>query len=204
MSASAPAIDYYFSTLSPFSYLAGQRLEEIARRHGASVTYKPFDIMTLFARTGGTPPKDRHPARQDYRLIELERQSRRSGLPLNLAPAHWPTNAAPSSYAIIAAQKAGGGDLGALVHGTLRAVWAEERDIAQDDVVKSLLQSAGFDPALADSGLLTGAEIYAQNLEDAVNAGVFGAPFYVTADGAKFWGQDRLDDLDWHLGGQGA
>ncbi|WP_114961496.1 MULTISPECIES: 2-hydroxychromene-2-carboxylate isomerase [Tritonibacter] len=204
MTASAPSIDYYFSTLSPFSYLAGQRLEEIAARHGATVTYKPFDIMALFARTGGTPPKDRHPARQDYRLIEIERQSKRTGLPLHLKPAHWPTNAAPSSYAIIAAQKAGGGDLGALVHATLRAIWSEERDIAQDDVVKSLLQSAGFDPALADSGLLTGAEIYAQNLEDAVNAGVFGAPFYVTADGAKFWGQDRLEDLDWHLGGQGA
>lgn len=204
MAASIPSIDYYFSTLSPFSYLAGQRLEEIAARHGAAITYKPFDIMTLFARTGGTPPKDRHPARQDYRLIEIERQSKRTGLPLNLKPAHWPTNAAPSSYAIIAAQKAGGGDLGALVHGTLRAIWAEDRDIAQDDVVKSLLASAGFDAALADSGLLTGAEIYARNLEDAVNAGVFGAPFYVTSDGAKFWGQDRLDDLDLHLAEQGA
>lgn len=204
MTASSLSIDYYFSTLSPFSYLAGQRLEEIAARHGAAVTYKPFDIMALFARTGGTPPKDRHPARQAYRLIEMERQAKRTGLPLNLKPAHWPTNAAPSSYAIIAAQKAGGGDLGALVHGTLRAVWAEERDIAQDDVVKSLLESAGFDPALADSGLLTGAEIYAQNLEDAVNADVFGAPFYVTSDGVKFWGQDRLVDLDWHLAGQGA
>ena len=90
------------------------------------------------------------------------------------------------------------------MHGALRAIWAEDRDIAQDDVVKSLLESAGFDAALADSGLLTGAEIYARNLEDAVNAGVFGAPFYVTSDGAKFWGQDRLDDLDLHLAEQGA
>ena len=57
MAASIPSIDYYFSTLSPFSYLAGQRLEEIAARHGAAITYKPFDIMTLFARTGGTPPR---------------------------------------------------------------------------------------------------------------------------------------------------
>ncbi len=202
MSASAPTIDYYFSTLSPYSYLAGLRLEELAARHGAAITYKPFDIMALFGRTGGTPPKDRHPSRQEYRLIEMERQSKRLGMPLNLKPAFWPTNAAPSSYAIIAAQKAGGGDLGALVNNTLRAVWAEERNIAEDGVVKELLAGAGFNPALADSGLLTGAETYAQNLEEAVSAGVFGAPFYVTSDGAKFWGQDRLADLDWHLGGQ--
>ena len=194
-------IDYYFSTLSPYAYLAGTRLEEAMARQNAQVNYKPLDIMALFGRTGGTAPKERHVSRQEYRLIEMERQAKKSGMVINLKPAHWPTNAAPSSYAIIAAQTAGGGDMGALVHGLLRAVWAEDRDIAQDDVIKDCLQSAGFDPALAESGLLAGAERYAQNLEDAVKAGVFGAPFYVTADGARFWGQDRIEDLEQQIAG---
>ena len=141
-----PHIDYYFSTISPFSYLAGQRLEEVAGRHGATLTYKPLDIMALFSRTGGTPPGQRHPSRQDYRMIELERQSRETGLPMNFKPAHFPTNSAPSSYALIAAQNAGGGDLGALAHSFLRAVWAEEKNIAEDDVVQACLEAAGFDP----------------------------------------------------------
>ncbi|MEQ8901894.1 MAG: 2-hydroxychromene-2-carboxylate isomerase [Roseovarius sp.] len=195
-------IDYYFSTLSPFAYLAGAGLEEIAARHGASVTYKPLDIMALFARTGGTAPAERHPSRNAYRAQELPRQARKRGLPLNLKPAHWPTNPAPSSYAIIAAQNAGGGDVGALVQSVLRACWAEERDIAEDAVVRECLQQAGFDPALADTGLLSGAETYATNLEEAVNAGVFGAPFYVVDSGQSFWGQDRLEDLDLHLAGK--
>lgn len=195
-------IDYYFSTLSPFAYLAGSGLEEIAARHGASVTYKPLDIMALFARTGGTAPAERHPSRNAYRAQELPRQARKRGLPLNLKPAHWPTNPAPSSYAIIAAQNAGGGDVGALVQSVLRACWAEERDIAEDSVVRDCLQQAGFDPALADTGLLSGAETYAANLEEAVNAGVFGAPFYVLDSGQSFWGQDRLEDLDLHLAGK--
>ena len=192
-------IDFYFSTLSPYTYLAGNRLEQLAAAHDAQITYKPFDIQALFPRTGGTAPKDRHPARQEYRLIEMERQANKLDLPINLKPAHWPTNAAPSSYAIIAAQNAGGGDLGALVQSILRACWAEEKDIAEDAVIRECLTAAGFDASLADSGLLAGAETYGQNLEDAVSAGVFGAPFYVTGDGAKFWGQDRLDDLDRHL-----
>lgn len=196
------AIDFYFSTLSPYTYLAGSRLEELAARHGAQIIYKPLDIMALFPRTGGTPPKDRHPARQEYRLIELERQAKKLGMPMNFQPAHWPTNAAPSSYAIIAAQKAGDGDMGALVQSVLRACWAEEKDIAEDTVIKECLTAAGFDPSLADSGLLVGAETYGQNLEDAVSAGVFGAPFYVTEDGGRFWGQDRLDDLDRYLSEQ--
>jgi len=195
-------IDYYFSTLSPFAYLAGSELEQVAARHGASVTYKPLDIMALFARTGGTPPAERHPARNAYRAQDLPRQAARRGLPLNLKPAHWPTNPAPSSYAIIAAQNAGGGDVGALVQSVLRACWAEERDIAEDAVVRDCLEQAGFDPALADSGLLSGAETYAANLEEAVNAGVFGAPFYVVDSGQSFWGQDRLEDLDLHLAGK--
>ena len=192
-------IDFYFSTLSPYSYLAGLRLEAVAKKHAVSIRYKPLDIMALFARTGGVAPAKRHVARQEYRLIELQRQAKKLGMAINLKPAFWPTNPAPASYAIIAAQQAGGGDLGALVHGILRAVWAEERNIAEDGVVKSCLEGAGFNPALADSGLLTGAQTYVQNLEDAVEAGVFGAPFYIAPDGARFWGQDRIADLDQHL-----
>ena len=173
-------------------------MEEIAAKHGATITYKPLDIITLFARTGGTVPKDRHPARQEYRAQELVRQAEKLGMAFNLKPAHWPTNPAPSSYAFIAAIKAGG-DLGALVHAFTRACWAEEKDIAEDSVIRECLTAAGFDPTLADSGLLAGAEAYAQNLEDGVNAGAFGAPFYITDDGARFWGQDRIEDLDRHL-----
>lgn len=192
-------IDYYFATISPFTYLAGGRLEEVAAKHGATVTYKPLDIMALFARTGGTPPPQRHPNRQEYRLQDLRRSAAVAGMPLNIKPAHWPTNPAPSSYAIIGAQEAGG-DVGALAHAFTRAVWAEDRDIADDAVVRDILSANGFEPGLADSSLLIGAETYARNLEDAVNAGVFGAPFYVVGD-ERFWGQDRLSHLDLHLAG---
>ncbi|EEX13477.1 2-hydroxychromene-2-carboxylate isomerase [Citreicella sp. SE45] len=195
-------LDYYFSVLSPYAYLAGKRLEKIADAHGLDITYKPLDIMTLFTRTGGLAPKDRHPSRMAYRAQELPRQAKKAGMPLNMKPAHWPTNAAPASYAIIAAQKAGGGDLGGLVHSILRAVWVEDRDIAEDSVVQDCLKAAGFDPGLTFSGMLAGAETYAANLEDAVNAGVFGAPFYILEDGQSFWGQDRLEDLDLVLSGK--
>jgi len=197
-----PHIDYYFSTLSPYTYLAGTRFEDVAAKHGADITYKPLDIMALFSRTGGTSPKDRHPNRIAYRAQELPRQAKKLGMALNLQPAHWPTNAAPSSYAIIAAQGVGGGDLGALVHSVLRAVWAEEKDIAQDDVVRACLEGAGFDPSLADSGLLSGAETYARNLEEAVDKGAFGAPFYIVDGDQRFWGQDKIEEIDLLLSGK--
>ena len=195
-------IEYYFSTISPFSYLAGNRLETIASKYGTTISYKPVDVIALFARTGGLPPGERHPSRQAYRVQELRRQSKKTKIALNLHPQYFPTNAAPSSYAIIAAQNDGRGDLGALVSALLASCWMEDKDIATDSVIKNCLVSAGFDPNLADSGLLTGAETYSKNLEDAVSNGVFGAPFYVVDGYEKFWGQDRLSDLDAFLAGE--
>lgn len=193
-------IDYFFATLSPYCYLAAGRLEEIAAKHGATIIYKPFDLIAGFGRTGGTPPKDRHISRIEYRGQALTREAKKLGMAFNLKPAHWPTNGAPSAYAFIAAQNAGGGDLGKLAQVIFRSVWVEEKDIAQDDVVRACLIEAGFDPALADSGLLEGADTYSRNLEEAVERGVFGAPFYFVGD-QRFWGQDKLDDLDLHLAG---
>lgn len=197
-----PHIDYYFFTISPFTYLAGDRLEQIAQKHGATVTYKPVDVAALTAQTGGTPLAQRHESRNALRLQELRRQAAKADVPINLQPAYFPANSAPSSYAIIAAQNAGTGDVGALVRGFLTACWAEERDIADDAVVRAVLEENGFDPKLADTGLLEGAETYSRNLDEAVAAGVFGAPFYVTDTGERFWGQDRLEDLDLHLAGK--
>jgi 2-hydroxychromene-2-carboxylate isomerase len=195
-------IDYFFGTISPFVYLAGTRMEEIAGRHGATVAYKPMDIGALFGRTSGLALKDRHESRREYRLQEIRRQAAKTDLPINLQPAHWPTNPAPSSYAIIAAEKAGGGNMGTLVHSICRACWAEDRDIAEDGVIRDCLSLAGFDPDLADRGMLAAAETYAANLEEAVAKGAFGAPFYVVDSGERFWGQDRLDDLEMHLAGK--
>lgn len=196
-----PHIDYYFATISPFTYFAGNRLEDIAEKHGATVAYKPVDLFALFDRTGGTRLPDRHPSRLEYRLQELDRNSRITGLPLNPKPKFLPVNPAPSAYAVIAAQAAGGGNVGALVQAFLRAVWAEDRDIADDAVIRDCLAGAGFDPALADAGMLTSADTYAANLEEAVSRGVFGAPFYITDQDQRFWGHDRLSQLDASLAG---
>ena len=194
-------IDYYFATLSPFTYLCGTRPEEVAKAHGATLTYKPLDIMQLFGRTGGTPPKDRHPNRQEYRLQDMRRRAALLGMPINLKPAFWPTNGAPSSYAIIAAQAAGG-DVAKLVACITKACWADEKDISQDDVIRACLVEAGFDADLADKDMLASAETFGANLEDGINAGVFGAPFFVADSGERFWGEDRLDDLGAHLAGK--
>lgn len=191
-------IDYFVNPISTFAYLAGNRLEEVAAKHGATITYKPFDLVGNFTRSGGLPLPQRHDSRIAYRLQELKRISKRYGLPMNVKPAHFPTNPAPASYAFIAAQKAGGGNLAGLMQSFLRACFAEEKDVADDAVIRACLVANGFDARLADSGLMEGAETYARNTEEALMRGVFGSPFYIVGE-EKFWGQDRIEYLDAYL-----
>ena len=196
-------IDYYFSTVSPYTYLAGTRMEAAAARHGATIAYKPVDLTGgIFPRTGGLAVADRPPARLELRAQELRRQAKKHGLAIDLDPPFRAVNPAPSSYAFIAAMRAGGGDLAALVHAFTGAVWRDRRNIAEDDVIADCLAEAGFDRGLAGMAMLAGADEYARNTEHAVLAGVFGAPFYVVDGTEKFWGQDKIEDLELFLAGK--
>ncbi|MCY3878433.1 MAG: 2-hydroxychromene-2-carboxylate isomerase [Rhodobacteraceae bacterium] len=196
-----PQIDYFFSVLSPFTYLASDGLEQVAARRNTGLNYKPFDIMNIFSRTGGVAPKDRHESRQRYRLQDLVRISRLNGMRINLAPAHWPTDPLPASYAVIAASRSQDGDAGQLVRNLLAACWAGERDIAQPDVIADCLVEAGFSGKIARQGDASAADEFQRNTEEAYERGVFGAPAYLVGS-QLFWGQDRLPHLDAWLAGE--
>ena len=46
---------------------------EIAARHGAAIHRKPMELAKIIPETGGLPLPKHAPARQTYRLVELER-----------------------------------------------------------------------------------------------------------------------------------
>ena len=189
-------IEFFYTLLSPFTYMTRERPREIAEKHGATISYRPADFPAIFGETGGLPVPKRHPFRQAYRLQELPRLARRAGVPITLHPAHWPVDATLASHALIAAG-ARGAEMMPLSHAFLRAVWAEERDISDPETVDEILTANG-QPAAASLDLDAAAESYRANTEMALEKGVFGAPFFLVGD-EKFWGQDRLDYLDEHL-----
>ncbi len=189
-------IDYYFSAVSPWAYIGHAPFMEIAGRHGLAVNYKPVSLGSVFAQTGGLPLPQRAPARQRYRLVELQRWRDRRGLAFKIHPKHWPFDAKLADRFVIAIQAAHQ-DPDPFLRRAFRAVWEEERNLADTEVIAALAQEAGFDAApLLDLAQGSTAEaIYALNLENAVAADVFGSPAYVL-EGEVFWGQDRLDLLD--------
>jgi 2-hydroxychromene-2-carboxylate isomerase len=190
-------IDYYMTPISPYVYLGHERFVAIARRHGATIAVKPINLGLVFPVSGGLPLAQRAPQRQAYRLVELSRWSRHLDVPLNLHPRHFPVSADLASRFVLAALERGTDFALDLALALGRAVWTEDRNIADVATVTAIAATCGADaPALAaradapDIGTR-----YAVLTQEAIDRGIFGAPTYVYA-GELFWGQDRLDFLD--------
>jgi 2-hydroxychromene-2-carboxylate isomerase len=191
----AARVDYYFSLISPYAYFGHAAFLDAAREAGAEVAYRPVRIFDLFAANGGLPLGQRAPARQRYRLIELQRWRAKRGLPLNLAPKHFPLDPGPADRCAIALVAAGA-DPAAYMDAAFRALWAHDADIADPAVLAELLTRHGFDavPVLAAADAAETVAAYQRNTEAAIAADLPGLPGYVL-DGEPFWGQDRVEDL---------
>lgn len=194
-------IDYYLTPVSPWAFLGHDRFAALVRDHSAAVHVRPVDYGVVFPASGGLPLPKRAPQRQAYRLVELARWAKWLGIPLNTQPAFFPVDGAAASRLVTAAAL-DIGDMAALdLAGRIgRAIWVEQRNVADPAVRASLLAEAGLPAALA--GRADAADVAARGDADtkrALDAGVFGAPTYVV-DGELFWGQDRLDFLARRLG----
>ncbi|MBR0668186.1 2-hydroxychromene-2-carboxylate isomerase [Roseomonas hellenica] len=199
----AHTVECFYSLSSPWMYLGGPQLTEIIRRHNAKLLLRPYDFRLVIKHTGGIPLRSRPEPRQDYHALELDRWSRHLGVPLKLKPAHYPpTDQRPAGRMVMAAQQRGM-DAMALSHAILRALWAEERDIADPHERVKIADEMGLPgqhlQAAEDSASIS-AE-WEKNNQDAIAKGVFGAPTFLCGD-LFLWGQDRLFFLDEHLAGQ--
>ncbi len=194
-------IDYYFAPHSPWTYLGHLRFWDIARAAGARIRVLPVDLGgKVFPVSGGLPLPKRAPQRQAYRLLELERFSEYLHAPIVLQPKYFPVAADDAARLIIAVEMKDGTH--AAMHITdavLRAVWVEERNIADEATLARLLAERELPAArLQESRSQAVHERYEADTQAAIDAGVFGAPTYVV-DGELFWGQDRLDFLQRRL-----
>jgi 2-hydroxychromene-2-carboxylate isomerase len=188
-------IDYYFTLASPWAFLGHQPFLDLAKAHDVTVRFRPFDVGELFPHTGGLPLPKRHPARQRYRILELQRWREARGVALKIHPKHWPFPVATANRTIVALSDSGA-DPGPYTQRAFEGVWVKDEDLGQDAHLVALLEQCGHDgtKVLAAAKSERIGAIYAQHARDGVAANVIGSPCYVL-DGEVFWGQDRLDLL---------
>ncbi|GHB20704.1 2-hydroxychromene-2-carboxylate isomerase [Pseudovibrio japonicus] len=189
-------IDYFYTHLSPWAYLGHQEFRRIADKYGVTVTFRPVNLGVVFPLTGGLPLGKRHPARQRYRFIELQRWAEKRGISINYKPAHFPTNIALADTIAIQLQEEGG-PVATYSQKVFEAVWQNDLDAADEQVLAAILNGLDLDAdnliAAAKSERLQ--EAYTANSHMAEKADSIGSPTYLL-NAEPFWGQDRLDLLE--------
>jgi len=188
-------VDYYFSLQSPWAYIGHKAFRDLVAAHDLKVNHKPVVLVDLFSETGGLPLMKRHPVRQRYRMVELQRWRDKRGLKFHLQPANWPFNARLVDGMVIAAVEAGH-DPDRFLRKAFAAVWEEQLNLADAAVLTGMADDCGLPgrQLVERSASEAIGAVYEQNRQDALAADVFGSPVYVL-DGEVFWGQDRIELL---------
>ncbi|HVO90771.1 MAG TPA: 2-hydroxychromene-2-carboxylate isomerase [Casimicrobiaceae bacterium] len=190
-------IDYYFTPISPWTFLGHDRFVAIARKHNAAISVKPINLGRVFPVSGGLPLSKRAPQRQKYRLVELRRWAAHLGIPMNVQPRHFPVLGDIAACWILAALEQSDAAGVAMTGAIGRALWCEEKDITDAAVLGDIAARLTLDvPTLAERAAAPDTALRYDTLtQEAIDRDVFGAPTYLYA-GEMFWGQDRLDFLD--------
>jgi 2-hydroxychromene-2-carboxylate isomerase len=195
---SMPRIDFWYEFASTYSYLAGMRIEPLAKAVGVEVRWRPFLLGPMFKAQGmETSPFNLYPLKGKNMWRDLERWSQTLKLPKFVSPKTFPAHPLAASRIALALDNAARPDFTRAVY---CAEFTEGKDIADPATLTEVLKKLGHDPAVvaAKSGEQPVKDKLRANTEEALKLGIFGAPNFVPADGELFWGNDRLEQaLAW-------
>jgi 2-hydroxychromene-2-carboxylate isomerase len=162
----------------------------LADRTGATILYRPILLGAVLKATGNQSPMN-IPAKGRYMALELQRSAARMGVPFQPNPHPFMKNTLRLMRIAVAAQKLG---IFKRAHPAIyRAVWADARDLGDQEILINVLEEAGLraDEVIAGIERSDVKDELRANTESAVDRGVFGAPTFFVGD-AMFWGNDRL------------
>ena len=187
-------ITFYFDPISPYAYLAFEKLPEALMGHSYSVTYKPILFAALLKHHGQLGPAEIAPKR-DWTYRQVLWQARAHNVDLQM-PASHPFN--PLGLLRLAVACSRDGLPNRYVCETIfRHVWeggADASDAARLDALTALLK-----PARDPQDSTVKAQLKA-NTDEAIALGLFGVPTFAMDD-KLFWGFDALPMLADYLAG---
>jgi len=188
-------IEFYFDFSSPYGYIASEKIDALAARHGRDVNWRPYLLGVAF-KTTGSAPLTSIPVKGAYHLRDMIRTAKYHGVVYH-HPSPFPISPVTPSrafYWLDATDPKRAKDLAKTLY---RAYFVDGIDIASADNTVTVCAKFGLNAdsvraAIADQGVKdrTRAEV-----EKAIARGAFGSP-YIIVDGEPFWGSDRLDQID--------
>ena len=190
-----PPIDFYFDFSSPYGYLAAQKIEALAAKHGRAVNWRPMLLGVAFKATG-MAPLPQLPLKGPYAMRDFVRSARFLGIPYR-QPSVFPISTLSAARAFYWLQAQDPKKAVELAKALYRAYFADGVDISKPENVAKVAQGLGIDPAGLAAALNDAAvkDRTRQEVDAAVAKGVFGSP-YIVVDGEPFWGVDRFEQIE--------
>lgn len=192
-------ITFYFEFASPYAYLAALRIDAAAARCGRSVDWRAVSLAHVL-KAQGASRDGMGRAKLDYIMRDAERSAEMHGAPFRL-PAVFPVDSKAARQAFHRLKARDRELARRFALAVYRRYWGEGRDVTTPEQIAQATAAIGVGAdevaaALADPAARQAAiDATAQ----AVGQGMFGAPAFVV-DGELFWGQDRIEMIEWRLG----
>jgi 2-hydroxychromene-2-carboxylate isomerase len=190
------AIDFYFDFSSPYGFLASEKIEALAARHGRSVNWRPVLLGVVFRQTGAAP-LTQVPLKGDYSKRDMARSARFHAIDGFRMPSTFPIPSQAAARIVLWIRRRDPALAAKVVHALYRAFFVDDIDISNPDAAAAAAANGGVDAAAAraaiDDPAIKDALKHAN--DEAIARGVFGSPFIIV-DGEPFWGMDRLDQVD--------
>ena len=189
-------IDFYFDFSSPYGFLAAQKIEALAEKHGRAVDWHPMLLGVVFKETGAAP-LTMVPLKGDYSRRDFERSARYHGIAGFRMPPKFPIASQAPARIVLWAKTRDPALAVRVLKALYRAFFTEGLDISDADVAASVAAREGHDAAEARAAVDDPAmkDALKREVEQAIARGVFGSPFIIV-DGEPFWGLDRFDQIE--------
>jgi 2-hydroxychromene-2-carboxylate isomerase len=189
-------VHFYFDFSSPYSYIASEWLDDLAAGHGRGVQRHAILLGVTFQAAELKSPVA-YPIKREYSVRDFARSARFHGLTYKLPePFPIPTQNAARIFWWLHDTR-GPDAAAAWSRAGLRAVFQRGAALNDAATLKALATEHGLDPAEAET--VWNDPRWKDRLkranEEAIAAGVFGAPFFVV-DGEPFWGNDRRPQIE--------
>lgn len=187
-----PKLHFWYEFASPYACLAAIRIEDVASEKGIEVVWHPFLLGAIYKMMDLPMPATQLTKQKfDYMWLDSARQAKRYGFVFR-RPSQFPRVAVlPSRIALIGREAGWCPEFSRRVY---EANYANDLDIASEDVMKKILKDMGLDAeaVLAAATSPENKEILKVETQEAFDKDIFGVPTFFAGD-EMFWGNDRLE-----------
>ena len=190
-------LEFWFDFHSPWCYFASHRIGQVASEFNLELIWKPVHLANLSEIIGGRKPLESNANFVDWYEQDIRDTANLYGLDYE-PHFEYPKRPSRALRAAVLAQEQGMAE--PFVKKVMEGYWSKQQDISDMQWVSAIGRQVGLDHNAIEESMTS--QLYKNklnnNLEQAVKRKLFGLPTSIINE-KLYWGNDRIDLLEFHL-----